>query len=42
MQKCPKNFVHDCLKKSWKKKYKFWLILKHVKVFFCASDERLE
>ena len=34
MQKCPKTFVHDCLKKRWEEKRQFWGVFKPVKVFF--------
>ena len=34
MQKCPKTFVHDCLKKRWEEKRQFWGFFKPVKVFF--------
>ena len=40
MQKCPKTFVHDCLKKRWEEKRQFWGVFKPVKVFFRDPDER--
>ena len=40
MQKCPKAFVHDCLKKRWEGKRQFWGVFKPVKVFFRDPDER--
>ena len=37
MQKCPKTFVHDCLKKRWEETRQFWGVAKPVKVFFSGS-----
>ena len=37
MQKCPKTFVHDCLKKRWGKKGNFQACKR---VFFGLSDEK--
>ena len=38
MQKCPKTFVHGCLKKRWEEKRQFWGVFKPVKVFFRDPD----
>ena len=40
MQKCPKAFVHDGLKKRWEGKKQFLGVFKPVKVFFPDPDER--
>ena len=37
MQKRPKTFVHDCLKKRWEEKKQFWGVFKPVNR---DSDER--
>ena len=39
-QKCPKTFVHDCLRKRWEDKMQFWGVFKPGEMFFQASDER--
>ena len=34
MQKCPKTFVHDCLKKRWEEKRQFWGVFQAFKSVF--------
>ena len=39
-RKCPKTFVHDCLKKRRKEQRQFWGFFKPVRVFFRDSGGR--